>query len=544
MVTSRSAALAWSVSLRRSGRCSLRCSLRRAVAACCLGALVAPAHAGGLYLPGIGAVSSARAGASAASADNPEALLLNPARLASVSGTQIMIGLSLIDFDLSFQRNGSYDEVIGRDLAWEGQEYGTQRDASEPPVGIGPFQVIPMIAVSSDLGGRVHGLTIAGGIYAPQSYPTRSFAADYRIDDPVVPPPPTRYDIVEQEAKFLIGSLGAAYRVGPRLDLGARFSIGTGETRARTFLWGLPNFAEYGGSDADFDVRADDAFMPSFGLGVSYRPTSNIELAAQYSGGFSFVGKGTSKATLSQNLTLAGIPAQLVATPSSEARCAGGGTEGAFKSCVDFELPMSASVAARYKFFDRRGRERGDVELDFGWENWGAERATDFLVVVDAQVNGIIALKDGLIRHGFQDTFAARLGGSLRVPVAAQEVALRAGVSYDSAAAKAGWERLDFDGAARTTAALGASLRLSRLQFDLGLGAIFEGTRDVGGTCNPQLGNLGCDGTGQERPADERTGVDPVNPLFEPDAQSESPVNHGRYSSHYVLLMLGVTALF
>ncbi|MEZ4362543.1 MAG: outer membrane protein transport protein [Kofleriaceae bacterium] len=502
------------------------------------------ANAGGLFLPGTGAVSTSRAGASTASTDNPEALLLNPARLTEVSGTQIMIGVSLIDFSLSFDRLGSYDPIEGRDLSWEGQDHPTVSDSSTPPVGLGPYQAIPMIAVSSDLGGRVRGLTLAGGLWAPQSYPTRDISSDYRIDDPVNPPPPSRYDIMEQEATFLIGAIGAGYRVLPQLDVGARVQVGRGKTRARTFLWGLPNFAEYTGSDAELDLEAEDNFMPSFGLGVSYRLTPKIELAAQYHGQFSFVGKGTAKARLSQYLSLSGVPAQLTATPDAEARCAKGGTDDVLRSCVDLTLPMSASIAGRYKFLDAQGRERGDVELDLGWENWGQERAADFLVVVDAQVNGVITLKDGLIRHGFRDTFAARLGGSYRPMLGGQDVVVRGGLSYDTAAAKPGWERLDFDGAARTTLALGASWRTRRVQVDLGAGAILEGTRDVGKACNPDIGNLGCDGTGQEAPIDERTGADPINPLFQPFAQNENPINHGRYSSHYVLLMAGVTALF
>jgi hypothetical protein len=56
-------------------------------------------------------------------------------------------------------------------------------------------------------------------------------------------------------------------------------------------------------------------------------------------------------------------------------------------------------------------------------------------------------------------------------------VTLRGGVAYDTAAAKKNWERADLDGAARTTATLGASLTLSKVRIDLGGGIVHEGTR-------------------------------------------------------------------
>lgn len=502
------------------------------------------AHAGGLYLPGIGAVSTSRAGASTASVDNGEALLLNPARLTSLSGTQIMIGMSFINYDVSFQRLGTYDDIAGVDLAWEGQPYAEVSDASSPSVGVGPFQLIPMLAVSTDLGCRIPGLVVAGGIYAPQTYPSRDIESGYMIDDPVVPPPGNRYDITKQSAEILVASVGAGYRVLPSLDIGGRFGVGFGEVRAKSFLWGLPNFDEAISGDAVLDLDATDNFIPTFGFGVSFRPHPAIEVAAQYSGELAFVGEGKGRAQLSKDLSIAGVPATLNATPDAEARCAKGGSDAELATCVELTLPMSASLAGRYKFLDGAGRERGDVELDLGWESWGTERASDFRVVVDAQVNNILTLKDGLIRHGFRDTFSARLGGSYRLPVAGQDLVMRGGLSYDTAAAKDGWERLDFDGASRTMVALGASYDVGPVRLDAGGGFIFEGTRDVGELCNPDVGNYGCDGSGTEAAPEDRTGADPINPISEPDSQNESPMNHGEYTSSYLMLMLGATARF
>jgi hypothetical protein len=66
----------------------------------------------------------------------------------------------------------------------------------------------------------------------------------------------------------------------------------------------------------------------------------------------------------------------------------------------------------------------------------------------------------------------------------------------------------------------------------------------VGTLCNPTPTNRGCNGTNVDAPPEDRTGADPINPIFDPNSQSESPVNHGKFSSHYLLLMVGATTFF
>ena len=54
----------------------------------------------------------------------------------------------------------------------------------------------------------------------------------------------------------------------------------------------------------------------------------------------------------------------------------------------------------------------------------------------------------------------------------------------------------------------------------------------------------GCDGSGHETPSDQRTGLDPINPILGSDVQIQNPVNQGVYKSHYVLFMLGFSTWF
>src|SRR3954465_12482637 len=143
-------------------------------ALCLVGTFGMPqvAAAGGLLLPGAGAVSTSRAGAAVASADDGEAIALNPAGIGEAEGTKTTLSAALIDYAMEFQRRGSYDAVAGENYQYAQQPFsGVKNDAS--PVGLGGLLPVPVFAVLSDLGGRVPGLHLGAGIYAPSAYPFR-----------------------------------------------------------------------------------------------------------------------------------------------------------------------------------------------------------------------------------------------------------------------------------------------------------------------------------------------------------------------------------
>ncbi len=519
--------------------------VRAALPALAFGLALAPgvAHAGGLTLPGFGAESTGRAGASIAAVSGADALAINPAGLAKGHGTRVVVSATLIDLSLSFQRSGAYDSSDDIMAPWEGQAYGQVSDSSKPAVGLGGFQAVPVIAIASDLGGVVPGLHVAAGVFAPNAYPTRSIEDDYVIDDPTRPPPPTRYDIVKQEAAVVLPTVAVAYRVMDKLDIGARFSWGIADLKAKVFLWGLPNFGEIVDRDAIFIVEAKDNFIPAFSLGATYRVNPTIEVAAHFTSevGVNAVGSGLS--VPSRNLTIAGIPVVISPTSDTDALCATGGTgPNDLKTCVDLALPMTATVGGRYVLRDASGVERGDVELDLTWENWGG--VSDDRVVVDGVVNDVLQLKESFIRHGFRDTVGARLGGSYQFAAGPGALIARGGLGYDTAAAKPGWARVDKDGTARALIAAGASYRMARFQVDVGAGLTLGGSANNDGTCNPSAANRGCSGSGSDSPIADRGGPDPVNPSIEAGMQAESPFNQGTVKTRYTMLMLGVSTWF
>jgi long-subunit fatty acid transport protein len=503
------------------------------------------AYAGGLFLPGNGPISSGRAGAAVASAEDAEAIAVNPAGIAKVHGTRIIIAASMLSHAQQFRRNGSYENPVGKTLPWAGQDYGTAVDKPRPAIGVGSFQALPLLGIVSDLGGHVPGLAVGFAVIAPNAYPTRSIGADYQLDDPNAPPPVTRYDIVSQKATAINPTIAAAYRILPQLDIGARFTWGINSAESRRYTWGNENYAEWVGNDSQVEIKAKDTFVPSWSVGASYRPTANIEIGAQYTAQANIGARGESRTTPSADLRVNG--SKIVLSPPSDTDpilCDRGGRPDALKACADFALPMFATVGARYQFLDAGGNMRGDIELDAQWENWSAERATTTKVRVDGYVNDGTDLKEVYVRHGFTDTVSLRAGGSYVVPVAARPLTIRGGVAYDTGAAKPGWERLDFDGASRFMFTGGASYQFERVKFDLGAGAALQGTRNVGGDCNPTTSMRGCNGTGLETPVEDRAGWDPARAVFPLASQAENPVNHGQYKSHYLLFMFGVSTWF
>ncbi len=530
------------------------------VVALCAAGTQGDAVAGGLFLPGSGAVSTARAGAAVASTSDGEALGLNPAGLAKTTGTVITVSMAIIDYAMQFRRSGSYDYIDDADQAWEGVAHPVVEDDASPPLAIGEYQPIPVIAVTTDLGGLVPNLRLAAGIYAPNSYPFRNLCTrtatgckryEFNVDvnDP---PSPARYDIVEQDATLFMPSIAASYRILPNLDIGARLGIGFANLKSKINVWASPgNVVENVNKDGLFAVDVKDNFVPGYGIGLAYRPTKTLEIGFNYTSSLTLDAKGYAHADLGSEAGAVGVDVEVGPVDDEFARCAPGGTAERQRACVTVEIPRSATVGARYKFLDAAGGEKGDVEVNVNWENWGAERASDFLVVIDSEliVNGTptMSLKDNIVRHGFQDTFSARLGGSYRIPVGTNTLITRAGVAYDTAAAKPGWLRADIDGAARTTLTVGAGFRTGRFEINIGGGAVLEGENENPGTCNPtsNLGSMtGCNGDGVNEPIEDREGPDPINPLNNPDVQLQAPVNQGTFKSHYVMFMLGASTWF
>ncbi|HEU0029008.1 MAG TPA: outer membrane protein transport protein [Kofleriaceae bacterium] len=541
----------------------------------CLVVVVPSVHAGGLFLPGSGAISTSRAGAAVASTDDGEALSINPAGLAKTHGTTITVAASLISYSMEFSRQGAYDSVVAEDtLGFEGQAFPTIENKAKPPLGIGSFQPIPVIAIVSDLGGRVEGLHVAAGLYAPSGYPFRDMTNGYEFNvSTSEPPPPTRYDVLTAESQLIFPSLAASYRVLAELDVGARFSAGRAKSKTSVAIWGTPNNVDESvRQDTLFTADVADGFVPTFGVGATYRPTPAIEIGAVYNSSATLRTKGTA-----QSVKGLGVDPDRVVGPIPDemSRCETGGDFDKQKACITVQLPQNATVGARYKVLDSIGRMKADVELNLGWENWG--KTCDFTstgqmkdpdCASPSQI--LVKLDTGLwtadrstfaqpvevnfVNLGLRDTYSVRLGGSYHIVLdegfadpqpEPTKIIVRGGIGYDTKAAREGWLRASFDGAARITSTLGAAYHARTWEVNVGGGFVYEGAQTNAGDCNPtRFDPVACSADGSLTPLDQRTGPDPTNPLVVPEFQTENPYNQGTIRSHYLLFMLGYSKWF
>lgn len=503
------------------------------------------ALAGGIVLPGAGPQAQARGGAFVAKADDPTALAHNPAGFAKLDGTHVVLGVNLVDYNLAFTRAGRYEPADNAG-DYVGQPFPTVELDAKPSVGIGNYQAIPSIVVSTDFGHPEWPIRTAFGIFAPQGYPGRDFPEEVAVEGASdLAPAPQRYDIVEQDARTVLPSVAVAYKVNERLNLAVRLSWGFASVKGRKVVWSVRNYEEGPGADSVFNLDADDPFVPGYGLGALYRPTDFLEIGANYNSGIAIRAKGIGNSEVGG----AGIDGlKSVPVEDQFAQCAPGGVEGALKACLDLDIPQMATIGARYILREPSGREKADVEFDVRWENWS--NASNTKILVDGQVDtngGILPLNYSLNRHGYKDVFSMRLGGHYQIPVGSMRLHLRAGASYDTATAPNSWTRVDIDGKARALFTSGLALETARFRIDVGGGIGVEPTIEVE-QCLPPDGPTvdmpGCAPGGTMTPFGDRTAPDPGQPLQGPLNQLENPFNAGRYESSYRLFSLGVTTWF
>jgi len=503
--------------------------------------LAAPgaARAGGIFVPGIGPTAQARAGAFVARADDPTAIAHNPAGFGKLNGTVFYVGSNFVKLDLAFTRFGSYEET-GKLEPYEGHPYEKIEDDPSPSPGLGPFQMLPIAAVSTDFGMPQLPVRFAIGFFTPHGTASRNFPETTTLSDGTVAPAPQRYDVAVQKGIAADPTIAMAYTPIRGLHIGGRFSWGFSHIETTKIVWAIDNYDEYVEKDSINYIETNDRFVPSFGVGFLYQPAPMFEIGAAYNGAKHIRSKGNLKSVTGDE-----VPAGNDLQPDEDYwDCAPGGAVGAIRTCLDINLPQTASIGARYIVRDRVGNERADIELDIKWEDWSS--ATTTINNTDA-IGPSGPLDTTQLRHGFQDVISTRVGGSYTMPIGHNALTIRAGVAHDTKTAPMSWTRLDTDGKPRTTLAAGIGFTAPHWRVDLGGGVVVEPTREVRHDCQspdgPTRAMPGCDGI-EDTPVKDRTAPDPSQPLRGTFNQLESPFNAGRYESGYVLMHLGFSTWF
>jgi len=504
-------------------------------------ALEGSALAGGLFIPGVGPSGQGRAGAFVARADDPTTLSYNAAGFAKLSGTHIYFGHNFLRYTMRYQRAGNYEPGPGAEPTdYEGQPYPVVENDGSAAIGPGGFQIIPSLAISTDLGHPEWPVRFGIGLFSLQGFPSRSYDREVTLPTGVTAPAPQRYDIVNQEIILSSPSLAVTYSPTPKIDIGVRGSWGIGRFKGSKTVWTLRNYEEDPGNDATFTLdEAKDNFIPTVGLGLLYRPSSHFEFGAAWNSQGQINAKGTGSSIIGGGSPF-GDAVEVIPRPDNQTKCDTYGVPGALAACLSLTLAQNATVGGRWIGRDEDGQEKYDIELDVRWEDWSV--ANESLVNVDGQVNLTgMPLNTVANPHGYQDVISTRLGGSYYLDAASGELELRGGVAYDTKTAPASWTRVDQDGKRRATFTTGLGYTRGRYHLDLAIGAVWEPDITVAqckAPSGPSDSSPGCE-----------DGVDPVNPtpaqpLFSETSQKESPFNAGTYESGYFLFATGLEVAF
>jgi len=529
-------------------------ALSAAVAA--VATFVAPrsAHAGGFEYPAPGTRALGRGGAFYARADDPMALLYNPANLASLSGGQLMLNAHVGWFDACYTREGSYiesgvsaDPTIFDDDPSDPGAWALGQDFPEV-CNSGPPGPSPDLAYTLRLGSD---LGLGFGVVAPAAVGHNIYADDLSpgvIDGPggQLLPPPGRYVLLEQQLLIVYPTVGIGYRPLDWLQVGASLQWGLGFFKFINMT--RPTGGEAPATDVRSELSASDLFIPAAILSVHAIPHDNLDVVLS----FKWVDdvEATGETTLQYGAYGAGD--------------ASAGIEGPVptNTTIDDSIltapqPWQLAFGIRYadrisprprdsaeierlsnRVEDPMSNERWDIELDVVWEmnsrvdSFGVDLPDDAtLATTDVdpagmEVTGGLPLPNDLeIIHDWKDQLSIRLGGDYNVIPGM--VALRLGGSFETSGVNDSYANLDFIPAQRFGVHGGLTVRLGRFDISLAYAHLFQETITV--PACPVDDPVACEEMGAE--ALEQISADEMGRV----------VNAGKYESNFDIVSLGVT---
>ncbi len=389
------------------------------------------AVAGGFYTPPHGVRTLGRAGAAVAGFSDLNALWYNPALLAGIEGHHVMVDLTLVSQQMTFERaprllpNGEqrFHEAVSNDA---------------PPAPV------PQLGYASNFG--LDGVVFAVGAFAPNG-------ATGRFPETG----PQRYTLVSSEGSFLL-----ALEVAIAVKVNDWFWIGGGIQNNMVSLNTINVLSGFPGTigdpeDPDFDIlqrtTVTSLFNPSANMGIKLMPSPSwsVGLSAQL--------------PVRVEDKQAVVETRLPTNPLFDEAVVNGDTvEGAFN------LPFILRAGVRYQ------QPRWDIELDVTAEFWSTldeiEITPNNIEIENVPGVGVIGVGALNIPREYQNNFSVRLGGDWEVLV--DKLTVRAGALYETTAIPSktlSVLMLDMD---KVAATVGLSWQLSpTVAMDLGYGHIF-----------------------------------------------------------------------
>lgn len=465
------------------------------------------ARAGGFEIPDNGTAALGRGGAFVAKADDPTAIMYNPAGLAEQRGTRALLEGHVVISNYSFQRAGVYpDDPTDPATPWGGFPYPKVRDQG------GPF-FAPFLAATTDFG-TFDWLTVAVGVFGPSGVANRTYPIGVQGG-----PSAGRYDVVQPASTIFFPTLAAAVKPVDWLDVGVSLHLVRG-----IFSLASTSFVDLGdgpsGPCKNVEYHPCDSLSSLHATATSWAATLGVLVkpSRTLSFGLSARTPVTLDASDGTATVLSAPLNQPIPTPGN--------------ATFHTELPWYWRLGGRYAFVGDDGFEAGDVELDATYETWGTAQAVGPHIHIDHLGPNGPAFDniDIDVAHHYGDTFSVRGGGAYNARLPFGTLVLRAGAYFDKSATSdnPGYTRMDMDTLDKVAGTVGVGLKWEGFTFNVGYAEVFELDRTV------------APGQGQVRPID---GAQHGNPV---DASGNllPAVNEGQYAGHTQIVSFSVMAVF
>jgi long-chain fatty acid transport protein len=463
----------------------------------------ATARAGGLEYAGQGARGLARAGAVTAKAEDPLVLSYNPAGLAELRGSQLMLDMNLALFDACVEPIGFYgwgtygsNNPFHLDDPKTGERSVVRLGESDPETSMpwpeaqayyeDPLDTvcldqhitpIPQLAwasrITEDLGigfGFLFPAVLPGGRWGGENGVIRGDTGELR-------PAPTRYMLLSTSNLGVFPTLGIGYRIFDALRIGVAAEWGVIAVNNRTMA------VTGGGTSPINDIvaqtKAQDWFVPAFTASVHVVPTDAIDIVA------AFRWQDDVTATGTQNITTGLFDPVLLPYTTKNLKV----------NSLEVSMPWKLRAGIRYadrlaprapgtgsdesdlasgeRIHDPLEDERWDIELDFEYQlNSRNERQVLTYEtnqrLLASRTNGVIesvmyptdsADPTTKIEKNWQDQFSVRLGGSFN-PLPGR-LGLSAGAHYENRGVDPARMQIDFWPVSRVGLHGGFTVRVS-----------------------------------------------------------------------------------
>jgi long-chain fatty acid transport protein len=412
-------------------------------------AVAAPVFAdGGYYGGALGARAAGRSGAFVARADDPTAVAYNPAGLATIGRTVIMVGNRLSYNGYSFTRAPTED--------WGHPVNGVAPVVTFDQVSNSKtFQGLePLLAVASNLGLRDWGFALAAFASPGAS------AINFPVPTLMSPPNAAgqRYMMLSREAIILNYTASAAWKYHDLFGVGVTAEwIAVPRLNYALMIDGTP-FAGganpvYSNLDMKAETTGSDPFTFNAILGAWFRPVPFLQ--------FGVAGQ-VIPANIETKSTLTVTP---VDTSMGNVAITRDGLPANDVSVI-LPLPLAVRAGARYRAL-AGARELFDVELDAEYETWSRVNAFTLdthSLTADFQGTTIPLQPIKIAKH-WRDTLAVKLGGD--VAVIPDRLALRGGAFYETGVADPAYANVDFAGGPMLGGSVGGSLAFGHWEVAL-----------------------------------------------------------------------------